>query len=183
MIRTSFAMAASLATLAAGLAQPASAQTVAKQASKAPSTTERTSALRDRIVGSWRLLSIYEESNAGEELTSFGVDPQGQFIATPTGHFSFQIVSRAGRRFAATSPSIAHGTGALREALSYFGSYTLDAAQGRLTFDIAYCLYRSCDQTRRGTSVRFIGDKMEFTAAVDGTLTGSGYNFLIWERE
>jgi hypothetical protein len=57
--------------------------------------------IREQIVGTWRLESIYEEDTTGEEINQFGVAPTGLFMADRHGNFSFQIMSIDGRRYAA----------------------------------------------------------------------------------
>jgi len=49
--------------------------------------------IREQIVGTWRLDSIYEEDAGGEEINQFGVAPSGLFMADSHGNFSFQIMS------------------------------------------------------------------------------------------
>lgn len=142
-------------------------------------------ALKDRIVGAWRLVSIYEENELGEDIALFGTDPRGLFIATRDGRFSLQIVSHDGRRLAGDRQTlaVADDSSSLREALAYYGVYSLGEARGMLTLQVAYCLLRSCDGSRRNAFVAFDGDRMTFTSVVGQTPTGSAHSFLTWERE
>lgn len=174
--------------LAAALSfvQPVFAQTVDPR----PAALATHHAPRERIVGTWRLVSVYEENAGGEDIDVFGTDPQGQFIATDAGHFSFQIISREGRRLGANQQvtrvsetnGLSDGAG-LRDALAYFGRYSLDQESGTLTLRVTYCLLRSCDKTVRKASIAFEGDKLVLTSASDPSPTGSFYSRLVWRRD
>jgi hypothetical protein len=143
------------------------------------------SSLQERIVGAWRLVSMYEENEGGEDIAVFGSDPQGKFIATSGGQFSLQIVSREGRRLGANRNviTVSDGGDRLREALGYFGTYSLDQAGKTLNLRVSYCLVRSCDQSSRKASIEFVGDELIFTSTLQGTPTGSFYSRLVWARD
>lgn len=147
--------------------------------------TAQAQSLQEQIAGAWRLVSIYEEKDTGEDIAIFGTDPRGQFMATRDGQFSFQIISRDGRRLAANrqASTVSDGGAGLREALAYYGIYSLDEARGTLTLHVAYCLFRSCDRSQRSAYIKFAGDRMEFVSVVGPTPTGSAHSFLTWERE
>jgi hypothetical protein len=159
--------------------------TFAQEPNSHLATTISEQPLHPRITGAWRLVSIYEEDESGEDIDIFGTNPQGQFIATSSGQFSFQIVSGDGRRLAARQQvvTVSEARVGLREALTYFGTYSLDERTGALNFHISYCLFRSCDGTTRKASVEFVDGKLVFTSVVEPSPTGSFYSRLIWARE
>jgi hypothetical protein len=143
------------------------------------------SSMNERIVGAWRLVEVYEENENGEDIAVFGTNPEGQFIASSDGHFSFQIVSGEGRQLGRYKQVIAvrESSSGLREALTYFGTYSLDETKSTLTLQPRYCLFRSCDNTSRKTSVEIIDDYLVFTSVLGPSPTGSFYSRLTWRHE
>jgi Lipocalin-like domain len=138
-----------------------------------------------QIVGTWRLDSIYEENAGGEDIAQFGTAPEGLFMADHQGNFSFQIVSSDGRRYAATGspPAGITGSAGLVEAMTFFGTYAVNKRDQKLTLHVAYCLFRSCDQTDRTAELKIHGKTMEFVSAAETSPTGASYSRLVWKRE
>jgi hypothetical protein len=160
---------------------PTSAQTPEGRLATAPNH----SSMNERIVGAWRLVDLYEENESGEDIAVFGTNPEGEFIASSSGHFSFQIVSGEGRQLGRDKQVITvreSGSG-LREALAYFGTYSLDETKSTLTLQTRYCLFRSCDHTSRKTSVEIIDGYLVFTSVLGPSPTGSFYSRLRWRQE
>src|SRR5262245_37559299 len=97
------------------------------------SVQKHTQSMGEQIVGTWRLESIYEEDNRGEEISQFGVAPTGLFMADRHGNFSFQIMSIDGRRYAAKGlSSTSMGTAGIVEAMHYFGTYAVHEQNHKL---------------------------------------------------
>jgi hypothetical protein len=139
--------------------------------------------IREQIVGTWRLDSIYEEDTRGEEINQFGVAPTGLFMADRHGNFSFQIMSIDGRGYAAkglSPPSM--GTAGIVEAMDYFGTYAVNERNHKLTLPVEHCLFRSCDNTDRTAELKIHGDTMELISTVDISPTGASYSRTVWKR-
>ena len=87
-----------------------------------------------------------------------------------------------GRRYAAKGLSSADaGPAGIAEAMTYFGTYAVNEKNYKLTLHLAYCLFRSCDNTDRTAELKIIGDTMELISAVD-TPTGASYSRTVWKR-
>ena len=140
--------------------------------------------IREQIVGTWRLESIYEEDAGGEEIDQFfGIAPAGLLMADPHGNFSFQIMSIDGRRYAAKGLSpVSMGNGGIVEAMDYFGTYAVNKGNHKLTLHVEYCLFRSCDATDRTAELKIYGDTMELISTVDVSPTGASYSRTVWKR-
>jgi Lipocalin-like domain len=139
--------------------------------------------IREQIVGTWRLESIYEEDSSGEEIDQFGVAPAGLLMADRHGNFSFQIMSIDGRRYAAKGLSpVSTGNGGIVEAMDYFGTYAVNEGNHKLTLHVEYCLFRSCDATDRTAELKIHGDTMELISTVDASPTGASYSRTVWKR-
>ena len=139
--------------------------------------------IREQIVGTWRLESIYEEDTRGEEINQFGVAPTGLFMADRHGNFSFQIMSIDGRRYAAKGlSSTSMGTAGIVEAMHYFGTYGVNEQNHKLALHVEYCLFRSCDNTDRTAELKIHGDTLELISAVDTLPTGASFSRTVWKR-
>jgi Lipocalin-like domain len=139
--------------------------------------------IREQIVGTWRLESIYEEDTEGEEIDQFGVAPAGLFMADRHGNFSFQIMSIDGRRYAAKGlSSTSMGTAGIVEAMHYFGTYAVNEQNHKLTLHVEHCLFRSCDNTDLTAELKIHGDTLELISAVDTLPTGASYSRTVWKR-
>jgi hypothetical protein len=142
-------------------------------------------AMAEQIVGTWRLVSIYEENAGGYDIDQFGLAPRGLFMVDRQGNYSFQIMSNDGRRLsAATPPAVVPVRGdGLLEAMTYFGAYSIDEAKRRLTLHVTHCLFRSCDRTDRTAELKIRGDMLELTSAVEPSPTGAASSYTVWKRE
>jgi hypothetical protein len=89
--------------------------------------------IRERLVGTWQLVSfeyIYED---GEHFAAYGERPAGLLVYDDTGHMAAQIMNPGRRRFAsgdrraATHEELAE---ALAGYIAYFGTYEVFEQEG-----------------------------------------------------
>ncbi len=181
MTRINLALAVGLlAAITGALAYPGVARSAEQVRARQPVTS-----IKEQIVGTWRLSSIYEEDTGAEDIAQFGPGPKGLFMADRQGNFSFQIMSNGGRRYAASGGSSAGMMRSARlvDAMTYFGTYAVDQQNHKLKLQVATCLYRSCDKTERTAELRIRGNTMEFISAGESTPTGAFYSHIVWKRE
>jgi hypothetical protein len=136
------------------------------------------------IVGTWQLVSIYQEDDGGFEIDQFGGRPAGLFIADAEGNFSLQIMSNHPRRVLIGFPPavvMARNDG-LIEAVTYFGSYVVDEPTQTLTLHVAHCLFRGCDRTDRAAELKFHGNILQMISTVETSPTGAFYTHSMWRR-
>lgn len=79
------------------------------------------------LVGSWKLVSVYDQFDDGSKRSTWGADPQGLVVFTREGLFSATIVDGARAGKPGTVP-----TDPVGPAIAYFGSYIVD--EGAHTF-------------------------------------------------
>ena len=96
--------------------------------------------LKELIVGTWLLDSVYDQTQDGEKHNPWGDGVKGQAIYTSDGHFSWMIMS-ANRPKADTSPRIPVG-----QAIAYWGTYTIDEAAKTFTGHIERCTFPQWDE-------------------------------------
>ena len=73
-----------------------------------PTFAQQQKSLKELIVGTWLLDSVYDQTQDGEKHNPWGDGVKGQAIYTSDGHFSWMIMS-ANRPKADTSPRIPVG--------------------------------------------------------------------------
>jgi hypothetical protein len=136
----------------------------------------------DMLVGTWALVSIYEEDDQGEDMDRWGDDPQGLFIADGIGNFMFQLVGRDVIRLAGAMPPIACRDPKEYQGIAYSGQYAIDAQRGTIAVLTKVALSREFDRTRLTASITFKGDELDFISAAETPPTGTFYAHLRWRR-
>ena len=79
--------------------------------------------LKSRIIGSWRLVAVYDQFTDGSRRETWGPGAQGLVIFTPEGLFNAIIVGDKRAAKAGGVPSEPVGP-----AVAYYGAYSLDEA-------------------------------------------------------
>jgi hypothetical protein len=95
--------------------------------------------LKELIVGTWLLDSVYDQTQDGEKHNPWGDGVKGQAIFTSDGNVSWQMMS-ANRPKADTSPREPVGP-----VVTYWGTYTVDEAAKTLTDHLERCTFPQWD--------------------------------------
>jgi hypothetical protein len=142
----------------------------------------------DQIVGTWRLVSVYEEDDQGQDLDRWGSAPEGEFTASADGRFSLMIVGRHVTRIAGNNAERACSSlKACREfmdqkVVGYAGQ--VSAGPDNVVFlNITDELEWGWKNRRVITSVKIENERMHFTSSLDPSPTGSFYVHLVWRRK
>jgi len=147
-------------------------------------TFSQQSSLKEKLVGTWILVSIYDEDDGGDDIDPLGANPQGQLVFDANGHFSFQIFGAA-VRFASNDRKL--GTAlengiALQGSLAYFGTYSVDSAKLELALHVKRCLFPNWNGADRKASLTLSDSTLDLTSAVEPSLSGSYYSHSVWKR-
>lgn len=145
-----------------------------------PSAQQRP--LKDQLIGTWTLVSSeVVEPNGNRGPLVKGSDVQGLMIFTEGGKVSFQVIG--------AHPMIAsndrlkmtpHEMMATAESiLSFFGSYTVNAAEKGFTMQIERSSFPNQTAAPAKRLVEFTGDEMKVTNPVR---RGGGQITLVWKR-
>lgn len=132
----------------------------------------------EAIVGTWTLVSIYEEDEVGEDLDRWGNSPAGRFVADASGYFMLQIIGRDPIRIATIAPRHAGD----RRILGYAGRLAIDETTGKATFAIGDATEAAWDSHRPSTEMSIADDTLHFVSASDVSPTGAFYVHLVWKR-
>ena len=133
------------------------------------------------IAGTWSVLSVVNEVD-GKKFHLFGPNPQGQFIFTPDGYFSINIIRSSRRKFTANNSKT--GTAeenkeAMSGTLSLFGTYTINS-DGWQTLHVIGSSFPNWDATEQKRLVQIKGDEMRYDNPT--APTGSGHVVLMLRR-
>jgi len=109
--------------------------------------------IRDRLIGSWRLLDVEHIDDDGEVGRPFGESPQGLLIYTPEGTMSATVMRRGRPNFAAAdilAASDAERIAAFASASAFAGRYEIVGDEICHHLEIAtYPNWTGTDQLRR----------------------------------
>jgi Lipocalin-like domain len=142
--------------------------------------------LKQEIVGTWALVSIYEEDAGGEDVESFGNEPEGYLTLDSSGHFSLEILGAplkfaSNERMNGTSSEYKY---AMQQSLAYFGTYSVEGCDGdgSLKLHVRRSSFPNWNNAELQTSVTTQATSMEFTSAALPSPTGAFYGHLVWKR-
>jgi lipocalin-like protein len=132
------------------------------------------------VVGTWKLLSLYEENESGQDVLTCGHKPEGQLILDAAGGFSLQI----GSDLLSTTrprPDPASAAATLVSShvsmINYRGRYSFD--RGRT---IHFHVERGLAPADPAAQILIIGDRLELMSSSDQSPTGANFSHMVWQR-
>ncbi|MEO8677955.1 MAG: lipocalin-like domain-containing protein [Vicinamibacterales bacterium] len=159
-------------------------QTVSSHASRVPKRLQA-QRVAAALVGTWKLLSWEARSASGEATWPLGTNAVGVLTYDPYGHVSVQLMRPSRPPFASGDPF--RGTpeevkDASEGFLSYFGTYSVDEAAGRITHHVEGSSFPNYVGTDLQRTFTLTGDKLTLVS-VSRTIGGqTGNGILTWER-
>lgn len=134
-----------------------------------------------RIVGTWKLVSVlYEDQQTQERTPVLGQHPTGYQIATPEGRW-IAVVTAEGRQVPQTE---AERAAALRSMIAYTGKYRLE--DGKVVTKVEAAWNQAWVGTEQVRAYRFEGQRLilESPPQPHPNLGGRMVRILVtWERE
>lgn len=144
---------------------------------ESPLVLRSTPRIEDRFVGTWRLVDFERRGPDGELRPLTNPYSKGLLVYTSTGHISQQL-TREGRQKFSGRASGEEAQEALYSYIAYFGTFTVNEAQGAVTHHRQGHLIHS--RVTDGIRLyRFVGNRLMLTAP------GAGEEMtttLTWER-
>ena len=141
---------------------------------------ERT--LKDQLVGTWVLVSIYNERQDGSRFEPFGANPTGILMFDANGRISLQILGSGLPKFAANNrregtpeenKAIVQGT------LCFFGTYSVIEAERTLNLHIESSSFPNWNGTDQKRFQALTGDELKWT---NPTPASGGTAYVVWKR-
>src|SRR5436190_22762972 len=93
---------------------------------------------KDRLVGSWTLISLTAGEGTAQTLP-YGPNPQGTMMVDANGRFSITVVRSDLRKFASNNRLTGtpeENTAVVRGSIAYFGTYSIDEATHVITVEV-----------------------------------------------
>jgi hypothetical protein len=141
---------------------------------------ERT--LKDQLVGTWTIVSNYNERQDGSKFEPFGPNPTGILIFDTNGRISLQILSSRLPKFASNNrqegtpeenKAIVQGT------LCFFGTYSVSEAERTLNLHIESSSFPNWNGTDQKRFLNLTGGELKWT---NPTPASGGTAYVVWKR-
>lgn len=133
-------------------------------------------ALKQQIVGTWTLASIYDEFPNGKRDNLWGPDVKGSVTYDSSGRFS-QLIISAHRPKSESGPRAPVG-----QAIGYFGTYSVNEADKTVTQHIDRSTFPNFEGTDQKASIAIKGDQLSQVSAPVATLAGTIVPHYKWNR-
>jgi hypothetical protein len=103
-----------------------------KAAAKAPSRAP----LKDRFVGTWKLVNIEQRNAKGDVIPASAAAPAnrtGYIIYDPAGYVAVSIMPVGRKKYAGAQPTDSEAKAAMTGYAAYFGTFTINEGDGSVT--------------------------------------------------
>jgi len=125
--------------------------------------------MKDRFIGTWRLISWELRSTNGEPFYPLGKDAVGQLMYSADGYMAV-VLTKPGR-VAFKSPWLMEGTSAEKiDAMdsysSYAGRYEIREKEGKVIHFVEHSLFPNWNGTAQERFFKLEGDRLELSAAL-----------------
>ena len=144
----------------------------------AMATLQAQGSVKDRLVGSWELVSF--ESIAADGTRRPGAYDRGQIFYDASGRMSAQLMHSSNKAEQAPQADDARAA-AYRRYLGYYGPYVVDEGKGTVTHIVDGSSNPSWVGSRQVRYYELTPDNQQLTLSVrnaEGRVTGS----LVWKR-
>ena len=138
---------------------------------------------RERLIGTWKLISVVSEDVAtGEKTDFYGPNPIGFINYSPEGRMMVINARSDRKRPAGPSPTPQEADALFRSVLSYAGTYTI--AGNEITHHVDISWNEAWTGTSQTRMFRFDGERVHFsTQPVPDPLTGRlSLRTITWEK-
>jgi hypothetical protein len=149
----------------------------------ATSAGAQPASLKERLVGTWTVVSQYTIAPDGKREEVYGVKPIGRLIFDAGGRFSYILFNPARPKFASRDKN--KGTpeeyaAVVQGGQAYFGTFSVNEAGDRIVYHIEGSLEPSWQGTdRTGASVTLIDDELKYNATTPSTGVTA---YQVWKR-
>jgi hypothetical protein len=136
------------------------AATVVAAAAITNAAAQATKTLKERLVGSWILISLTAGEGA-EQTLPYGPDPKGTMMVDANGRFSITVLRFDLPRFASKNRMTGtqeENNAIVRGSITYFGILTIDEPTGVMTVNIEGSTFPNFDGGTQTRILSFSGD-------------------------
>jgi hypothetical protein len=138
------------------------------------------------LIGSWKLVEIYGESDDGEIIRPYGESPAGVLMYTADGNMSAVLMKQARPKFA--SGDMAMGTPEeIRAAFegfdAYCGTFTLDEAANIVTHHVEACRFPNWEGSDQIRYFELDANRLRIYTPPILALGKGWVIYVVWERK
>ena len=141
--------------------------------------------LKDRIIGSWTLVSWTRVVDGVEDFGMFGADPLGLIHYAPEGRVFASLMRRSRTNFPTediAATSVGERAAAYESYVGYCGRYTVNEADGSVAHHIEISSFPNWTGTVQTRFVEFSGERMSLTTPPILRGGKKAAVILTWER-
>jgi Lipocalin-like domain len=142
-------------------------------------------AMKDALVGSWRLLISDVVNPDTTQTPQFGPNPMGLLMFDANGHYSSMVMRSSNRpKFAAndrTKGTDAENKAVVNGMIVHFGTWTVDEPTKTLTFHIEGSSYPNWDGSTQKRTITSLNPGDELTYTVTTPAAGTLPVMLAWK--
>lgn len=142
--------------------------------------SDEAAAVKQRLLGSWRLVTWEERDRSGRVHHPLGAAARGQITYTSDDHMSAQLMRPGSRRFASEDWRKATSddkSSAWSDYFGYFGTYRIDLPQTAVIHHIEGSWFPNLVGTDQVRHFRFEGNRLILDADTEW-----GKVHIVWER-
>jgi hypothetical protein len=141
--------------------------------------------IREKLLGTWKLVSDERHTDGGEIFYPFGKDVVGQIIYDSAGFMAVNVTTQNRREMVARDREDFTPEDALKafkSYLAYFGTYTIDEEKGAVIHHVVSCTFPQMIGAHNVRFYRFDGKRLILKTppvTVDGK---QAVSYITWER-
>jgi hypothetical protein len=143
---------------------------------------QRTTSLRDEIVGTWTAVSQYVDQD-GKKLEPFGSNPKGMVVYTPDGRFILVLQRSTLPKFVSNSRMTGtadENKAIVQGSIAYFGRYSIDEKDRKINLHYDGSTYPNWDGEDQTRIIKLNGDELKIISPVSAV--GGGVVHLVLHR-
>jgi hypothetical protein len=132
--------------------------------------------LKDQLVGSWSFVSVVNTRADGTKVDPFGPNPGGLLVFDDNGRYASLVVRPGVPKFASNSRETGtaeENKAAVHGSIAHVGRYTIDEADGSVTFHIEYSSFPNWNGTEQRRPITIARDEMKYVVPTPSTGTGT----------
>ena len=142
-------------------------------------------AVKEKFMGTWRLMECYGSWSDGRISYPYGKEPEGQLIYDGHDNFSGQIAGSGRRPF--QSGNLLKGTqeeikSAFEGYIAYYGTYEVDEFNGQVTHHVVGALFPNWIGHVQTRNFLFEGKQLRLSTEPIRGSRADLTNILLWER-
>lgn len=120
----------------------------------------QTKTLKESIIGTWEITSVYDQYEDGKKNSPFGAGVTGRYVFGSDGSFTHSIIGEPQAEMKSNDPRRPDSL-----IVIFLGRYTVDEAKKTISYKIEHAGYSARNGSEQSLSVTFNGDTASFAGS------------------